>query len=183
MMMSGLVLIVNIFNIYLLKKDKTNLSGHILNASLLFYLVWLSYKTGGFFSISMILLFLVPLFSMVFSKQKTRIFYLVMAIVIFFAFYFEQRMNLGMFVAHKIINISLYRFYNFLAVFICFYGSIMVYTKRNEQIKTKLNESQLESHKIAQDADKALKIKDEFLANMSHEIRNPMNGIIGMMHV
>ncbi|MBU2431315.1 MAG: response regulator, partial [Proteobacteria bacterium] len=36
---------------------------------------------------------------------------------------------------------------------------------------------------IKKNADKAMKIKDRFLANMSHEIRNPMNGIIGMMHV
>ncbi len=189
MMMNGLVLIVNIFNIYFLKKDKTekenktDLSGHILNTSFLFYLVWLNYKTGGFFSISMMLLFLVPLFSIVFSKQKIRIFYLVLAVAIFFIFYLEQRMNLGIFVTHKIINISLYRFYNLLAVLICFYGSIMVYVKKSEQIKTRLSESQLKSQQISKDADKALKIKDEFLANMSHEIRNPMNGIIGMMHV
>ncbi len=180
---NGLVLIVNIINIYYLKKDKGNLSGHILNTSFLSYLVWLSYKTGGFFSISMILLFFIPLFSMVFSEKKVRNFYLVMAVFIFFAFYLEQRMNLGLFVTNKIFNISLYRFYNFLAVLICFYGSIMVYAKKSDQIQNRLNEFQIESRQIREHADQTLKIKDEFLANMSHEIRNPMNGIIGMMHV
>ncbi len=37
--------------------------------------------------------------------------------------------------------------------------------------------------RVSENAEQAMKIKDEFLANMSHEIRNPMNGIIGMMHV
>ena len=37
--------------------------------------------------------------------------------------------------------------------------------------------------RVSKNAEQAMKIKDEFLANMSHEIRNPMNGIIGMMHV
>ena len=182
-MVNGLVLILNIFNIYYFKKDKINLSRHILNTFFLFYIVWLSYKTGGFFSVSMILLFLVPLFSTVFSEQKVRNIYLVMAVLIFFIFYLEQRMNLGIFVTHKIFNISLYRFYNFITVLICFYGSIMVYAKKSDQINRRLNESQIECRQILEHADQTLKIKDEFLANMSHEIRNPMNGIIGMMHV
>jgi CheY-like chemotaxis protein/nitrogen-specific signal transduction histidine kinase len=59
----------------------------------------------------------------------------------------------------------------------------MVYTKKSDQIKTRLKESELKCQQISMDADKALKIKNEFMANMSHEIRNPMNGIIGMMHV
>ncbi len=36
---------------------------------------------------------------------------------------------------------------------------------------------------VSENAAAAMEIKDKFLANISHEIRNPMNGIIGMMHV
>ncbi len=39
------------------------------------------------------------------------------------------------------------------------------------------------SEKIREDAQNAIEIKDRFLANMSHEIRNPMNGVLGMIHV
>jgi len=183
MMTSSLVLLVNLYNIYYLKENKTNLSGHIFNTSFVFYLVSLCYKTGGFFSIAMMLLFFIPLFSMVFSNQKIRLFYLFAAVFIFLCFYFEQRMNPGIFVSQKIINISLYRFYNFFLILICFYISVLIYTKNCTLIMDKLSESQLKSQQVSQDADKAMKIKDEFLANMSHEIRNPMNGIIGMMHV
>jgi two-component system, sensor histidine kinase and response regulator len=190
-MITCLVLIVNLYNIYFLKDNKSSLPAHILNASFLFYLAYLCYKTGGFFSISMILLFFVPLFTIVFSNFKFRVFYIVTAILIFFAFYLEQRLNLDQFVSYRIINISLYRFYNLFTILICFYGSIVVYTNKKNQIKIqpenelqkRLEKSEIRCKQIAKDADKAMKIKDEFLANMSHEIRNPMNGIIGMMHV
>ena len=49
--------------------------------------------------------------------------------------------------------------------------------------KTQRKKEQNDLVKVSENADQAMKIKDEFLANMSHEIRNPMNGIIGMMHV
>ncbi|HKJ98508.1 MAG TPA: response regulator [Desulfotignum sp.] len=49
--------------------------------------------------------------------------------------------------------------------------------------KTQRKKAENDLVKVSENADQAMKIKDEFLANMSHEIRNPMNGIIGMMHV
>lgn len=182
-MINGFVLIVNISSLYFLKNSKSDLQGHIFNTSFLFYLVYLSFKTGGFFSISIILLFFTPLFATVFSDKKIRLLYFVLAFLVFFSFYLEQRLNLGLFVTQRIINISLYRFYNLFAILICFFGSILFYTKKSDKIKTRLKESELKCQQISMDADKAVKIKNEFLANMSHEIRNPMNGIIGMMHV
>ena len=181
--LSCFVFLLTIINVYFLKKENTSLPGHILNASFLFYLACLCYKTGGFFSISMILLFFVPLFTTVFSDKKNRWFYLGLAFLIFFSFYFEQRLNLDFFVVQRIINISLYRFYNLLVILACFCGIIAVYVKKSDQTKLLLEQSQAECRQISESTDQAMKIKDEFLANMSHEIRNPMNGIIGMMHV
>jgi signal transduction histidine kinase/DNA-binding response OmpR family regulator/HPt (histidine-containing phosphotransfer) domain-containing protein len=181
------IFLLTILNVYFLKKDTNNLSGHILNISFLFYLACLCYKTGGFFSISMILLFFVPLLITVFSDKRFRSLYLAIAFLIFFSFYFEQRLNLGFFVAQRIINISLYRFYNLFAILVCFCGMITIYSKKKEQarilLEQSLEQSMTECRQISESADQAMKIKDEFLANMSHEIRNPMNGIIGMMHV
>ena len=39
------------------------------------------------------------------------------------------------------------------------------------------------SEQVREDAQNAIEVKDRFLANMSHEIRNPMNGVLGMIHV
>ncbi len=183
LVVSCLIFLIMIINPYFIKQDKGLLSGHILNTCLLFYLSYLCYKTGGFFSISMILLFFVPLFITVFSDKKFRLLYLTIAFLIFFSFYLEQRLNLGVFVAERIINISLYRFYNLLAILGCFYGSMVFYVKKSAQAGILLEQSRAQCRQISENTDNALKIKDEFLANMSHEIRNPMNGIIGMMHV
>ncbi|RLC06117.1 MAG: hypothetical protein DRH34_01175 [Deltaproteobacteria bacterium] len=180
---SGLVLLIVMINIVFLKQGKNSFPGHILNTCLLIYLACLCYKTGGFYSIAMILFFFVPLFITVFPNKKVRWLYIAVALLIFFSFYFEQRLNFGFFVAERIINISLYRLYNLFAVLICFFAAVTIYTKKNDQTRILLEQSQAECRQISKNAEQAMKIKDEFLANMSHEIRNPMNGIIGMMHV
>ncbi|MBU1195246.1 MAG: response regulator [Proteobacteria bacterium] len=67
--------------------------------------------------------------------------------------------------------------------FVCFGAALMILLKENQKDRQALAQSREECIQIKKNADKAMKIKDRFLANMSHEIRNPMNGIIGMMHV
>ncbi|WP_051012335.1 response regulator [Desulfobacula toluolica] len=109
--------------------------------------------------------------------------YLIVAGLIFFLFYFDQRLNLSILVSEQFVNISLYRFYNFLVISGCFFAIVMVRERNYEQFDILLDQSRQECRRISENADKATKIKDEFLANMSHEIRNSMNGIIGMMHV
>ena len=181
--LSGLVFFITLLNIYGLKKNSGSLPGHILNASFMMYLGGLCYKTGGFYSISMLLLFIVPLLTTVLADKKVRILYLVVAVLMFFCFYFEQRVNTGFFVSDRLINISIYRFYNLLVILCCFFGMISVYVKNTEQTDVQLAHSRQECRQVSEKARQAMKVKDEFLANMSHEIRNPMNGIIGMMHV
>jgi two-component system, sensor histidine kinase and response regulator len=183
LVVSCLVFSITIVNAYAFKKFNGSLLHHTLNTSFLFYLAFLSYKTGGFYSISMVLLFFVPLLITVFSDKKVRALYLIAAVLLFFCFYFEQRLNLGVFVSKRVVNISLYRFYNLAAIFSCFCGIITIYVKNSEKVCLQLAQSREECRQISETAEKALKVKDDFLANMSHEIRNPMNGIIGMMHV
>ena len=177
------IFFITLVNAYAVKKFSISLAHHILNLSFLFYLGFLSYKTGGIYSISMILLFFVPLLTTVFSDKKVRVLYLIAAVFLFFCFYFDQLLNLGFFVSEQIININRYRIYDFIAIFSCFFAMISVYIKNSEKTRLQLAQSQLECRQISENAKKSMKIKDEFLANMSHEIRNPMNGIIGMMHV
>ncbi|WP_175530323.1 response regulator [Desulfobacula phenolica] len=154
-----------------------------MNTSFVFYLSCLCYKTGGFYSISMVFLLFVPLLTTVFPDRKSGVPYLIVAGLLFFLFYFDQRLNLSILVSERFVNISLYRFYNLLAILGGFFAIVMVREKNYEQLGILLTQSRQECRRISENADKATKIKDEFLANMSHEIRNPMNGIIGMMHV
>ncbi len=178
-----LVFFITLVNVYALKKISPSLTHHVLNTSFIFYFGYLCYKTGGFYSISMLLVFLVPLFTIVLPDKKVRALYIIEAVFLFFCFYFEQRLNLGFFVSKHLINISLYRAYNFAVIFSCFFAMIIVFAKNSETLFIQLTQSRQECRRISKNAKKAMKIKNEFLANMSHEIRNPMNGIIGMMHV
>jgi len=132
---------------------------------------------------SIFLIFFAPLFITILPGTKEKILYLMAAFYLFLCFYVEQRSNLGIFVSERFVDMSHYRVYNLLAIFSCFFGVITVYAKHSNQTNLQLAQSSEEYRQISENAEKALKIKDEFLANMSHEIRNPMNGIIGMMHV
>ncbi|WP_300464773.1 hybrid sensor histidine kinase/response regulator [Desulfobacula sp.] len=181
--LSGFVIFITLLNAYGLAKTSSRLPGPILNTAFVVYLGGLCYKTGGFFSISMMLLFFIPLLTTVLKEKKVRAFYLVVAVLLFGCFYFEQRVNAGFFVSDRLVNISLYRFYNLSAILGCFFGMITVYVKNTEQTAIQLAHARQECRQISEKTHQAMKVKDEFLANMSHEIRNPMNGILGMIHV
>jgi len=181
--LSGLVLSIILVTVYAIRNNTSSIPQHILNTCFLFYIGSLCYKTGGFYSISMILIFFSPLLITIVSDKKIRALYFLAAVLLFFCFYLEQLLNLGVFVSEQPVNIGIYRFYTLLTIFSCFFGMVTVYVKNHEQTVRRLDHSRQECRQISENADKALKIKSDFLANMSHEIRNPMNGIIGMMHV
>ncbi|MBU1343620.1 MAG: response regulator [Proteobacteria bacterium] len=168
---------------YLQKRVDDSLSGHVLNAALIFYVAALCYKTGGFYSIGIFMLFFIPVFTSVFSNIKNQMIYLGLAIAILFIFYFGQRYAVGFVLSDKLTNISYFRFFNLFAMFICFCMAMFYFTGNHEKTRRRLDQSRADCRQITVNANQAMKIKDEFLANMSHEIRNPMNGIIGMMHV
>ena len=132
---------------------------------------------------SIFLIFFVPLLITVLPDTKEKVLYLMAAFYLFLCFYVEQRSNLGIFVSERLANISPYRVYNLSAIFSCFFGMIAIYSKHSNYSNLQLAQASEKYRQISENAEKALKIKDEFLANMSHEIRNPMNCIIGMMHV
>lgn len=167
---------------YLHKRPQTRVSGHILNLSLLIYTVLLCYKTGGFFSIAMFMLFFVPIFVQAIPQKQIQQLYLLAAFLVAVVFYVGRWFN-GMITAEDIINISYYRGFNFFILLVCFGAALMMLLKENQKDRQALAQSRKECTQIKKSADTAMEAKDRFLANMSHEIRNPMNGIIGMMHV
>ncbi|MFH2091154.1 MAG: response regulator [Pseudomonadota bacterium] len=170
-------------NIYYLHKKYPFFAAHGLNASFLVYVAFLCYKTGGLFSIGIFMLFFVPLLISVFDRTKDKIIYLGIAFVLLLINFLGQRYHPGFFLSDTLVNISAFRLYQLLILFGCFSGAVIVFINRADQSVAMLEQARQETRIISEQADHALKAKDEFLANMSHEIRNPMNGIIGMMHV
>ncbi|MCP4719835.1 MAG: hypothetical protein GY860_10305, partial [Desulfobacteraceae bacterium] len=81
------------------------------------------------------------------------------------------------------MNVNQYRFFFLVIVFSLYAGGIGLVLGQNKRDCNALIKSNTSLKHVSEDAQAAIKIKDRFLANMSHEIRNPMNGIIGMMHV
>jgi len=170
-------------NILYLNKKDPHLSGHGLNISLLFYVVILCYQTGGLFSIGMFMLFFVPLFITVLEQGRDRLIYLGITFVLVLINYLGTKYHLRFFISDELVNLSGFRFYHLFILFGCFSGAMFVFSNQAKKTMENLGKSRLEADSVFEEAKGAIRAKDEFLANMSHEIRNPMNGIIGMMHV
>nr|NJM04883.1 response regulator [Desulfobacula sp.] len=124
-----------------------------------------------------------PLLSSVFQGKKEKIGYTGLALAVLLIFSLGQDVPFVTAVPEKMVNLNYFRLIHFFALFIFFSSSILVFAAEKDSIQSLLVRSGEEKHQIEENANAAMKIKDEFLANMSHEIRNPMNGIIGMMHV
>ncbi len=177
-----MMLLFILFNALYLKQKKYSLSARLLNICLLLYCGVLSFKTGGIYSIAIFMLLLVPLFVTACRNKNEREIYLLTGACILLVFCLAQLIPLKFIVSDFLVNLSVFRLSNIIALFLSIGGSVYVVTKKGEQNAILLKESLLECSRISEDTAGAMKIKDEFLANMSHEIRNPMNGIIGMMH-
>jgi signal transduction histidine kinase/DNA-binding response OmpR family regulator/HPt (histidine-containing phosphotransfer) domain-containing protein len=181
--LSSLIFLVMLVNAFAYGKYKDRLAGHILNAALVIYTAGLCYKTGGFYSISIFMLFFVPLFISVFLNTTDKIVYLCLAAAILLIFYLGQSFNIRILFSDQLVNLSYFRLSNFLAMLVVFSSAILIFTFNARTADQLLEQSRQKCRQISVNANQNMKIKNEFLANMSHEIRNPMNGIIGMMHV
>lgn len=179
----GLNFLLILINILYIQRYSEIAAHHVLNAGYLFYTAGLCRQTGGFHSILIFMLFFIPLLSSVFSGKKEKIGYIGLALVVLLIFSFGQGFPLITVIPEEIVNLSYFRLVHFFALFVFSSASILIFISEKERIQRDLIQSREESHQIEENAKKAMKIKDEFLANVSHEIRNPMNGIIGMMHV
>ncbi len=179
----GLVFLLVLFTALYIRKYSELLAGHVLNMIYLIYVTGLCYKTGGFFSILIIMLFFIPLLCSVFSGKKEKILYITLALCVLFIFSFGQDLPFVTAMPEEMVNLSYFRFTHLFSMFVFFGGSILVFNAEENRVRQLLIQAGKEKSQVEENAEKAMKIKNEFLANMSHEIRNPMNGIIGMMHV
>ncbi len=179
----GFIFLLTLINTLHISKYSELLAGHVLNIIYLVYVIGLCYKTGGFYSILIFMLFFVPFLSTVFSGKKEKLFYICLALAALFLFSFGQGSSLFAVIPEEMVNLNYFRYIHLFSLFVFFSGSFLVFMAEKDRVQGLLIQSNEEKNRIKEDAKTVMKIKDEFLANMSHEIRNPMNGIIGMMHV
>lgn len=177
-----LLIILSVNSFWVLTRN-VHLSAHILNQALILYIGVLCYKTGGIFSIAIFLLMLIPVLTTVFMNGRDKLIYIVCGIIIFIIFCLAQTGLLQGLLSNDLVNINVFRISQLTALFILAGSCIWILGKKAERDAALKQEYEKECSRISDEAQSAMKIKDQFLANMSHEIRNPMNGIIGMMHV
>ncbi len=150
---------------------------HVMVSLLLIYTIWFGCLSGGFYSPGMILLLLVPAAAVLTRNKTAFILYtaLCFAALVFFILgpvRGPAALNLN---AHRPVFMGI-SFLTFALGLYLVLGQLLWVHREKEQSCESLT-------RVTEDARTALEVKDRFLANMSHEIRNPMNGIIGMMHV
>jgi two-component system sensor histidine kinase/response regulator len=161
----------------LILKDRLVYSGHILVALFLIFSILFVCLTGGFYSPGLLILFFMPVLTSLFPEKKSMAFYNTTVIVFLCLLYMGPAWGPGE------LNINQYRFFFMVVVFGLYAGGMGLILGQNQRDRSSLQISGTRLRQESEDAQAALKIKDRFLANMSHEIRNPMNTIIGMMHV
>ena len=180
---AGLVLGFLVINVVWVHPRDYFAAAHLLNSLLVIYIGVVCYKTGGIFSMTIFLLLLVPAFISLFINRSNKWIYLGAGLLVFIFFCLAQAGNLPFLLSDAMVNISIFRISHLVALFIFVGGGIWAVCQKGEHNARLVDASVTECRRVSNDAESAMKIKDQFLANMSHEIRNPMNGIIGMMHV
>ena len=141
------------------------------------YITWFAYLTGGIFSPGLFFFIIVLTGSVLFADLSGFFIISGLCIVLFTFFYFGPSWGPG------VLNFNEFRLVFFIILFSGI-GSVLFLVLRKQQALIIEQQAVVEfSEKVQEDAKNAIEVKDRFLANMSHEIRNPMNGVIGMLHV
>ena len=60
---------------------------------------------------------------------------------------------------------------------------IILYSRRHEQVLSRLDESLAREKEAREEAESANRLKDQFLATLSHELRTPINVILGYLQI
>ncbi|WP_320042865.1 response regulator [uncultured Desulfobacter sp.] len=141
------------------------------------YITWFACLTGGVFSPGLFF-FIVVIAGTVLFADLPGFFVFCCFLGLLLSFFYW-----GPFWGPGVLNPNEFRLVFFIILFSGI-GAVLFLILKKQQMLISEKQSAVElSRKIKDDAEKAIEVKDRFLANMSHEIRNPMNGVIGMLHV
>ncbi|MCG8532756.1 MAG: hypothetical protein MI749_19150, partial [Desulfovibrionales bacterium] len=174
--------LVLVNNQFCLGRGKKQLAIHVLNFLFILYIWGVCLFAGGLGGLASVLLFLLPIPAMLYPDRKTGVPFLGMAAFLFLFLY--QRPHAG----DGVLNLDQFRYLYLALLFLISARGIYlikglqvlyVVDETDQVVETHVDELSQMVVQSRQDA----RAKTNFLANMSHEIRNPMNGIIGMMHM
>ncbi len=183
LILPGVAVVAGIWSAYFIlgEKGKAGIWAQVLTLLFLGYATWFSFLTGGFYSPGLLLLFFTPVAAGFSSNKSVFFIYNGLAIAVLAFFYMVPAYGPG------VLNLNEYRLFFLMVVLGTFGAGLSIWFDKGQQdqslMEASMNASKESMDKVSHDAKNALEVKDRFLANMSHEIRNPMNGIIGMMHV
>ena len=150
---------------------------HVMTSLCLIYGIWFGCLTGGGYSPGMLLLFFVPVSGVLTRSKKAFLIYCGLSGGALAFFILGPPWGPGA------LNLNALRPVFMGICFAAFGLSLFLILGQLCEADRERESSHDELNRVTEDARTALEVKDRFLANMSHEIRNPMNGIIGMMHV
>jgi signal transduction histidine kinase/CheY-like chemotaxis protein/HPt (histidine-containing phosphotransfer) domain-containing protein len=141
------------------------------------YITWFACLTGGIFSPGLFFFIIVMAGTVLFADLSG--FFLVFGICsgLVAFFYFGPSWGPGA------LNLNEFRLVCFIILFSGIGSILLLMLKKHQALITEKQAAVEFSQKVQADAKNAIEVKDNFLANMSHEIRNPMNGVLGMIHV
>ena len=159
------------------QKETFTITERTLPLVFLGYAVWFGCLTGGIFSPGILLLFLVPVIGILQGVTSWFVVYNVLVLSSLSFFYFGPAWGPGA------LNLNEHRFAYLCIISLAFCGGTWIVLANGRRVRRDIETSKASLAKVSEEAKTTLEVKDRFLANMSHEIRNPMNGIIGMMHL
>jgi two-component system sensor histidine kinase/response regulator len=162
---------------FMIRKNNLELACQLLNLMFFIYVILFSCMTGGFYSPGLLIVFFIPILTNLLPNKKSIVLYNSLAVLFLFFLFIGPSWGPGA------LNINQFRFFFLVIVFFLFSAGMWLLQAQNNRDRKALIQSRNRLKSVSENASAAMKIKDSFLANMSHEIRNPMNGIIGMMHV
>lgn len=141
------------------------------------YITWFSSLTGGIFSPGLFFFIIVLAGAVLFADLSGFLGLCALCSALLGFFYLGPSWGPGA------LNPNEFRFVVFIILFSGIGAVLFLMLKKQQALITAKQAAVELSQTVQEDAHNAIEVKDRFLANMSHEIRNPMNGVLGMLHV
>jgi signal transduction histidine kinase/CheY-like chemotaxis protein/HPt (histidine-containing phosphotransfer) domain-containing protein len=141
------------------------------------YLTWFTCLTGGFFSSGLFFFVIVICATVLFADLSGFLGLCCFFAILLVFFHFGPAWGPG------VLNLNEFRFVILIILFTGIGSILFLIHKKQQDLITEKRVAVNFSKEVQEEAQNAIEVKDRFLANMSHEIRNPMNGVLGMLHV
>ncbi|WP_321492398.1 response regulator [uncultured Desulfobacter sp.] len=166
-----------IWAVYHLLRPQSMLQKRSLVLIFTAYMAWFACLSGGIFSPGLFFLIIAMAGSVLFADLFGLFITGGLGAALIAFFYFGPSWGPG------VLNPNEFRLAFFVILFFGI-GSILFMMVKNQQALVSERQAAVEyGKKVQEEAQNAIQVKDRFLANLSHEIRNPMNGVLGMIHV